>query len=48
MHNGYLVVLQELFFNLAFSLRIEFGATWTAMEVLLELVLYYKKNGCIA
>ena len=40
----YLVVLQELFFNIAFSVRAEFGATWTTMEVLLELVLYYKKT----
>ena len=40
----YLVVLQELFFNLAFSLRIEFGTTWTDMEVRFGLVLHYKKT----
>ena len=40
----YLAVLQELFFNIAFSVRAEFGATWTTMEVLLELVLYYKQT----
>jgi len=40
----YLVVLQELFFNLAFSLRAEFGATWTTIGVRLALVLYYKKT----
>jgi len=40
----YLIVLQGLLFNLAFSVRAEFGTTWTTMEVLLELVLNYKKT----
>jgi len=40
----YFVVLQELFFNLGFSLRSGFGATWTNTEVRFELVLYYKKT----
>jgi len=40
----YLVVLLASFFNIAFSLRAEFGATWTNMELLFELVLFYKKT----
>ncbi|GEM_PF-7068226 len=40
----YLVVLQELFFNLAFSLRAEFGATWTSMDIRFVLMLNYKQT----
>ncbi len=40
----YLIVLLVSFFNIAFSLRAEFGATWTNMELLFELVLFYKKT----
>ncbi len=34
----YVISLEEVFFNFAFNLRAEFGATWTSSEVRSELV----------
>ena len=43
----YLVVLQELFFNIAYSLCYLFGATWNNTGIRFGLVLYYKKTSVL-
>ena len=43
----YIIMLQELFFEIAANLAVEFGATWTATEIRYELVIDYKQTKLI-
>ncbi len=43
----YIIMLQELFFEIAANLQGEFGATWTATEIRYELVIDYKHTKLI-
>jgi len=43
----YIIMLQELFFEIAANLQGEFGVTWTATEIRYELVIDYKQTKLI-